>query len=357
MKKEVYDPTKPFGEQIRKLIQKTHPKEGVITVEKHGKRFRIIRDNDYWKNFNEMIATDGIGTKGKIHYEMGTLAYGVQDVFAMVVDDLMEYGYIPAILQDHILLQEENEEKIFTIVKALRDLCLKHTWEAEEKSYPIIISGGETAIINTLQGFEMGITAIGYVKKGEEIFPRVKVGDEIIGIKSNGIHSNGLTFLRQELFEKRSYKLDDKFPWGVTIGEELTKPTHVYMPALKELLKELREEIHGMVHITGGGNSKLRELIPAKKDVDIKISREHELEPQEIFYFIYKEFKVPPQKMYTRFNNGWGYAIAIDKEESDKALRIIRKYFPASLIGKAKEGKGRVIIESQYDDSEIIFET
>jgi len=102
---------------------------------------------------------------------------------------------------------------------------------------------------------------------------------------------------------------------------------------------------------------KLRELIPAEKNVDIKINREHELESQDIFYFIYNEFKVPPQKMYTRFNNGWGYAIAIDKQETDKALRIIRKYFPASVIGEVKEGKGRVIIESQYDDSEIIFET
>ena len=70
---------------------------------------------------------------------------------------------------------------------------------------PIIISGGETAIINTLQGLEVGITGTGYVAKGDEIRANIKDGDIIIGIASNGAHSNGYSFFRYELLKKEGY--------------------------------------------------------------------------------------------------------------------------------------------------------
>lgn len=354
-RKEIYNPTKPFNEQIRELIKSTHPKEGPIILSSLGKRFRVERDAAYWKDFYELTGTDGIGTKGLLHWKMNTLHYGVQDVFAMVVDDLIEGGYVPVMLQDHILIQEENQEKIFGIVKTLVDLSRKNEWKTtDNRSYPIIISGGETAIINTLQGFEMGITATGYVRKGDEIRANVKVGDLIIGLGSNGIHSNGLSFYREEFFAKRNMQMDDRLPWGATVGEELTRPTNVYLPAIKALIEDFRTKnlgsnlaIHGMVHITGGGLSKLREILHS--DVDITLRRDHGLEPQEIFRHAHDEFGVPSEKMYMRFNNGVGYVIAVDESCVDHALNVLKKYFPADVIGEVREGNGKVAIESQYE--------
>lgn len=364
MQTDIYNPAKPFNEQIRRFIQDTHPQDGPIILRPQGKRFRRIMDNNYWKDYDPQDATDGIGTKGMLHWHMDTPEDGVQDVAAMVWDDLMEGNFVPVYLQDHILMQEENEKRIFRITRKLRDLCVQNQWETSDgKTYPIVVTGGETAIINTLQGFEMGITATGYVRKGEEITPNVQEGDVVIGLGSSGIHSNGLSFYRGQLFDKLGMKLDDIAPWDVnaTIGKELTIPTHVYMPALKKLIKRSNERsmkpkeyIHGMVHITGGGLSKLRELLPEEGNVDIEIGRDHPLYPQYIFQYAHK-LGTTSEKMYTRFNNGIGYVVAVPKQFAEDALAVLRQHFPAEIIGQVSSGRGRVLIESQYDDKTIQF--
>ena len=112
MKKDIYDPTKPFNDQVRRLIQSTHPREGPIILKPHGKRFKKVKDADFWRNYDDMEGTDGIGTKGYLHWLQNTVENGVQDVFWMVADDLIEGGFIPVHLQDHILMQEEDEERI-----------------------------------------------------------------------------------------------------------------------------------------------------------------------------------------------------------------------------------------------------
>lgn len=215
---------------------------------------------------------------------------------------------------------------------------------------------GETAIINTLQGFEMGITATGYVRKGEEIGSNAKEGDVIIGLESSGIHSNGLSFFRDELFTKRNMSLDAELSYGATVGEELTRPTNVYLPAIKALIEALADQkktaansaIHGMVHITGGGFSKLRELMPDKK-TNIEIDANHSLKPQEIFRYTHDELRVSSQKMYERFNNGVGYVIAIAPDVSKYALEILQKHFKVDEIGFVRKGDGRVKIDSAYE--------
>jgi phosphoribosylformylglycinamidine cyclo-ligase len=357
--KEIYDPTKPHNEQIRELILSTHPSSGPITAVPDGKRFHIERDADYWKDFVEMPCTDGIGTKGMLHWQMDTEAFGAQDVFAMVMDDLIEGGHIPVIFQDHIMMQEENPDKILRIVSALTELSIKNGWkDSDGNEYPIIISGGETAIINTLQGFEVGISASGYVRKGQEIHAAIKEGDVIIGLGSNGIHSNGLSFYRQELFDKRGMSINTELPWGKTVGEELTRPTYVYLPAIKDLIRVSRQSapaanelIHGMVHITGGGLSKLKELMPAEKNLDIEIMNGHRLMPQEIFRYAHDWLGMPSDQMYKKFNNGVGYVVAVENSFTSAALKTLRRHFDADVIGWVRTGTGKVMIDSQYEHS------
>lgn len=362
--KEIYDPTKPFNERIRELIRSTHPSSGPIKVKTSGKRFRMERDSSFWSQAYEQECTDGQGTKGLLHWKMGTVGNGVQDVFAMVVDDLMEGGYVPYKLQDHILMQEENKKMIFSAVKSLVNLSTHNRWTAEGKSYPIIVSGGETAIINTIQGFEMGITATGFVQKGMEIRTNAVQGDIILGLGSNGLHSNGTSFWRKELFEDRKMDIHDKAPWcggsGQSIGRELTKPTHVYLPAIKSALDWLRKNdiipsdaIHGMVHITGGGMSKLTELL--KDDTDINIRSNHKLEPQRLFKYAHYELGASSEKMYKTFNNGIGYVIAVNPPYEPYLLDLFSEHFPTDTIGRVTKGKGRVNIESQYEPKTVPY--
>ena len=362
MPKDIYDPAKTFNEKIRELIKSTHPTEGPIIVSPFGKRFKIDRNYEYWKDFTELTGTDGIGTKAIIHWEMGTFANAAQDAFAMVVDDLIEGGFVPVTLQNHIQMKEDPP-KVLALIRGLVKLCEDNKWKyASGKYNPIIISGGETAQIDTIKGFEMGVTATGYCRKEDEVYPDAQDGDVLVGLGSSGVHSNGLSFYRNELFANRKMTVESELPWNTTVGKELTIPTNVYLPAIKALIELFHEQegvransmIHGMVHITGGGLSKLKELSP-KKTVDFEVSRGGKLGPQEIFRYAHDELGMPSHDMYRRFNNGIGFVITIDPSASKKALASLRKYFKAEEIGIVKKGSGSVSIESEYDKATLEY--
>ncbi|MFH1623014.1 MAG: AIR synthase-related protein [Candidatus Aenigmatarchaeota archaeon] len=357
MPKEAYNPEKPFSEQIRKIIESTHPKDGIIVVTPHGKRYRIDKDAAYWSQYSEMRATDGIGTKAKLHWENDSLPAAAQDALAMVIDDFAEFGYQLYDVQAHILMQEEKEPTIFQLVQSMSDLCKEYVWDAEPGiKRPIIYSGGETAIINTIQGFEMGICGIGKVRKGEALSPSAKEGDEILGLGSSGPHSNGYTFFRKELFEKRQLTLDSR-PYGRRLGDELTVPTRIYAPALRELVEAYPKDVHGMVHITGGGLTKAKELIPEEKNVNIEISpADSSLEPQELFWYVHDELLMKSYDMVRKFNNGIGYMVAVSPDVVGDSLKILKRYCPADIIGFVTPGVGKAIIESPYDDPAVKFE-
>lgn len=350
----IYNPAKPYNERIRQLILDTHPQKGPLIVRPDGKRFERLMDGNYWNDFTFKDTSDTIGSKGLLHWLMGTLPNGMQDAFAMVSGDLMEGGFIPFHLQDYVQLQEENDEQIFASVQRLRDLCVENPWETSDgREYPIAITGGDTSVVNTIQGCEIAITATGYVRKGEKIIPDAQPGDSLIGIASNGIHSNGLTFYRDEL-NKKGIGLQTQLS-TIKLGEELVRPTHVYMPALRELIKEIRPYIHGMVHITGGGFSKLKELIPEGRYIDAEVSRTHTLKSQEIFWYAFEELGMSSENMYTRFNNGVGYVVTVPPIKVELALSIIRRYFPADVIGHIISGQRRVLVESAYENKTLIL--
>jgi phosphoribosylformylglycinamidine cyclo-ligase len=264
------------------------------------------------------------------------------------------------------MIQKEDRDRIFNIVSELTSLAFDNKWELFGRQYPIIITGGETAILNTIKGFDVGIMGVGYVAKGHEIRKELHKGDFIIGLGSSGCHSNGYTFLREEFFAKRRMHLDDRLPWGETVGDELTKPTEIYLHAINWLLHRnvnglidagstAHSEIHGMVNITGGGLSKLTELNPEARALDIVIRNDHLLGPQNIFRYVKEEFGVPTEKMYTRFNNGVGYVVAVDRNYVDEALVLLRKFSNVDVIGEVVKGKGRVVIKSAYDAETVVF--
>ena len=162
----------------------------------------------------------------------------------------------------------------------------------------------------------------------------------IVGLASNGIHSNGITIARKVMNDENL--------------EELTKPTEIYLKAVKEILKSYRKDIHGMAHITGGGFKKMIDII--NENIDIVINRKHKIEPQSIFKLIKERGNLSDGEMYKTFNNGIGFILVVEKSIVDDVLSILRKYHKADIIGFAEKGSGKIRIESQYSDKTIVIQ-
>lgn len=267
------------------------------------------------------MSTDGVGSKiliAKMMEKYDTIGI---DCIAMVVNDIICVGAEPIALVDYLAVEEPDPERAAEIAEGLV--------KGAELS-KIAIIGGETASLpGIIKDFDLAGTGIGFVDTdkiitGEEIAS----GDVLIGIKSNGIHSNGYSLARKAIFEDANLKINDKMPnSNITIGEELLKPTEIYVEPIVELFKK-EYNIKGLAHITGGGFTNLRRL---KKGVGFEINNLPE--PQEIFKLIYKQ-NVPIEEMYRVFNMGIGFVVISSEDESNKIMNALNKYCDCYKIGK-----------------------
>lgn len=307
----MYDPVKPYKHDVLKLIEETwHTPH--VDVEK-GIYPTITKKFSH----PEVHHTDGIGTKGSFHWKKKTFENAVIDALAMNLNDLALVGAIPYGLQNHIIVPNDENNVITDIVSSLAKEC---------KERDIAMTGGETSIHNNFDGLDISITVAGFVKK-----PRVnqlRAGDVLIGIKSSGLHSNGFTKVR-EVF-------------GDEYREEFVTPTWIYLDDILNLIEKY--DIHGMMHITGGAFSKLKDIM---NNVDVKIHKDHTLQPHPVFLEMYEK-GVSDKEMYTTFNCGIGFIISVSKEDKDA---ILAERVNCSVIGEVIEGNGKIQIESTFSDT------
>lgn len=310
----MYDSKKPYKKEILGLIQKTWETP-----------FISVKDNVAKKKFSfpEFGHSDGIGTKGIYHWQKRTFKNAVLDTLAMNFNDLLVMSAKPYAILNHLFLPKDDKKAILEIIGHLSKECKKRK---------IAILGGETAIHNNMKGMELSITMLGFIEK-----PRVnkfKIGDVLIGIESNGLHSNGFTKVR-EIF-------------GQKVQSGFTIPTFIYFDAIFPLLKKF--DIHGMIHITGGAFTKLKDLL---KNTDAIIKRSHKLKPQKIFRKLYEK-GISDKEMYKIFNCGVGLILSVAQKEANKILSEITD-FKADIVGEILPGNGKVKIESVFGNKEIIF--
>lgn len=305
----MYNPTKPYKHQILKLIESTW-KTPYVKVERG--LYPIVT-----RKFSglEIQHTDGIGTKGLYHWKKRTFRNAVLDALAMNLNDLAMVGAIPYTLQNHIVLPKDDHKAILEIVKALAAECRKRR---------IAMTGGETSIHSDTAGMDISITVSGLIKNNHK--NQCKVGDVLIGIASNGIHSNGITKLR-EVF-------------GNKIKKEFTEPTKIYIDDILPLLDSYK--VNGMMHITGGAFTKLKDILV---DADAIISQPKKLQPQKVFFDMFKK-GLTNKTMYSTFNCGIGFIISVSKKEAPKVLLKLRK---AEVIGEVVKGTGGVRVTSAFD--------
>lgn len=312
----MYDPTKPYKKQILDLIEQTWDTPYVSV------RRDVYPVVERKFSYPEVDHTDGIGTKGIYHWQRRTFRNAVLDALAMNLNDLVLVRATPYKLQNHIVLPEDDHEAIEEIVRSLAQECKKRS---------IAVTGGETSIHNDAQGLDVSITISGFIKNPKP--NRFEIGDTLIGIASDGLHSNGFTKMR-EIF-------------GQEFRPEFISPTLIYADILLPLLPKY--EVHGMMHITGGAFTKLKDVI--SPDADVQIMRNHPFKPQPIFYELH-ERGVTDEEMYSTFNCGIGFILSA----SDKNARaIVSEIQNSAVIGEVISGRGKVIIESAFNKKSFEF--
>ena len=311
----MYEPIKPYKKKILELIRQTWEtphvsiKEGVYPIIE--KKF----------SYPEVDHTDGIGTKGVYHWQQGTFRNAVLDALAMNLNDLAIARAVPYKLQNHIIVPKEDE-RILEIVKTLSEECRKRK---------IAITGGENSFHNNVDGLDISITISGFIKDSKP--NKFEPGDVLVGIKSNGLHSNGFTKVR-EVFNQE-YR------------PEFVDPTEIYLDTVLVLNEQF--DIHGMMHITGGAYTKLKDL---SLNIDFKLNKNHKLKPQQIFKDLY-ERGVSDEEMYKTFNCGIGFILSVSSGDADKIIHKCE--LEADIIGEVVTGNGRIKIESMFSDKIVEF--
>lgn len=290
----MYNTTKPYKHQIKTLMKKTW---GFCPYhEIYDDLYPIITTPT--PPYKQIQHTDGCGTKGLLHWNNKSVDI-IDDAFYMNFNDLLMMKAIPTTLQNHLVLPEDDHEFILALITRLQYLCIRHQ---------IAMTGGETSIQNNIHGMDVSITMSGFIpREFTEYKNQFKTGDTIYGLVSTGPHSNGFTLIR-EIFN------EEPPPEALTA----TRDYSIHRSTL--------EEANGIMHITGGAFSKLKDIMTPEQDISIKIP-----ESPEIFQEIQVKGDIDDETMLKTFNCGIGMVFSYPKG----------KKAPMGIpLGEVKEGTG-----------------
>ncbi len=308
---------------IGKIIESTYKLKNEIKVIKGFNHYAgIIKTNEG----TLAMHTDGVGTKVLVACMMKKYDTIGIDCVAMNVNDIICVGATPISFVDYIAANK-NDKKILTkIMSGIRDGAVR-------SSTPII--GGETAIMpDLILGndfmFDLAGTVIGIVNKNIMV-RSINIDDDIIGIKSTGLHSNGYSLVRKILLSK--YSIYDKIKNIGILGDELLTPTEIYVKPVLEILNKCN--INGLAHITGGAFTKLLRLKKIGFNLDQMPKIPH------IMKLIKEEGSIKTNEMYKTFNMGIGLCVMLPKTETKKAMLIFKKHkMKSQKIGNIISKKG-----------------
>lgn len=289
-----------------------------------------------WRHYREPVlaaATDGVGTKLKIAVMLNKHDTVGIDLVAMCVNDLLVQGADPLFFLDYLAVGKLDVEQAAEIIGGIAEGC---------RQAGCALLGGETAEMPgfyppgeyDLAGFAVGIAEKDNILSGKDVLP----GDVVIGLASNGLHSNGFSLVRKVLFEHAALDpLDACPPLQGTLGEELLKPTAIYVPLVLPLLQQY--PIKGLAHITGGGvELNLVRVLPygTRAVLDKRC-----WDLPAIFKLLQERGNIEEKEMFRTFNMGIGMAMIVPEGAANQILERIReKGRQAWIIGTIEEHKG-----------------
>ncbi len=319
--------------EIRPLLRKTYRKEVIGDIGGFGGLFRATLDK--YKKPILVSSTDGVGTKIIIAKMAGRYDTVGIDLVAMSVNDLIVQGAEPLFFLDYIAVGKLHWEKAKAMIKGVVRGC-------QESGCALI--GGETAEMPGVyqkDDFDMAGFAVGVVDEDELITGEdIREGNLIIGLASNGLHSNGFSLVRKLFFEKLKYEINRYVPALKTkLSDELLRPTAIYVKTVLSLNEKFK--IKGIAHITGGGfYDNIERILPEGKTAII--NKKSWLKPP-IFSVIQKEAKISDYEMYRTFNMGIGMVLVIDRKNELKIMTALKKMkVKAFSMGEIIKGKKEV---------------
>jgi phosphoribosylformylglycinamidine cyclo-ligase len=321
-------------ERIRKLARTTFNENVMSEIGSFGGMFSGV-----FSDVREPVlvaSCDGVGTKVKIAFATGRHESVGCDLVAACINDILVQGAKPLFFMDYIATGRLDPDVVAEIVGGIARAC-------REASCALL--GGETAEMPgmyadgeyDLAGFVVGVVDRRKVINGS----RITGGDVVIGLGSQGLHTNGYSLARKLLFDVAGYQMDTPVvELGCTVGEELMKPHRSYLPALERLI-EHEGVIKGLAHITGGG---LVENIPRilPRNVDVVLNAGSWTAPP-IFDLLREIGNVPREEMLRTFNMGVGMVLIVNSKFQqfvEDQLNYGREKF--SVIGEVTDGDRQV---------------
>lgn len=345
---------------------------------------------DYLTNNSEycnIMHADGAGTKSSLAYiywrETGDLSVwkGIaQDALIMNVDDLLCVGVTDNILVSSTIGRNKNlipGEVISAIINGTNELCEELT----RLGVHLFPTGGETADVGDLvRTIIVDSTVTSRMKRSEVIDnANIQAGDIIVGLSStgqstyekeynSGMGSNGLTSARHDVFsnylaKKYPESFDDSIPkdlvysgkmkltdeienLGIDAGKLVLSPTRTYSPIISLILKEMRSAIHGMIHCSGGAQTKIMHFIGD----NVKIVKNNLFSTPPLFNLIQEQSGTDWKEMYKVFNMGHRMEIYLPSQYANQIIDISRSFnVDAQIIGYVDESDSReLIIESEH---------
>ena len=284
--------------------------------------------------------TDGVGTKLKVASMTGIHNTVGIDLVAMSVNDAICCGAEPLFFLDYVAMPKDDPPLLEQIVEGITVGCL----QADSA-----LLGGETAILPDvyvpndydLAGFCVGVVERKSVIDGTAIAP----GDVVIGVASAGLHSNGFSLVRKVVFEMAGLKVDDPVEeLGQTVGQALLEPTRIYVRPLRSVLTyyKVKNVVHGIAHITGGGlHENLERILP--QQIRVLIDRDSWPVPP-VFPWLARLGQIEQAEMDRVFNMGVGLVLVVSPYYAESIRhQLADGGLESWLIGRAESGPRGVV--------------
>ncbi len=288
--------------------------------------------------------TDGVGTKLRLAFMLDKHDTIGQDAVAMCVNDILVQGAEPLFFLDYLAVGKLQPEQVANVVKGVANAC---------KESGCALIGGETAEMSGFypEGeYDIAGFAVGVVEKSKVITSDlVREGDVLLGLPSSGVHSNGYSLVRKIVFERKGFDGSEYIDeLGKTIGEELLTPTRLYPKVCLPLIEKF--DIHGMVHITGGG---FYDNIPRALPEDMAVEVDASVwQMPTIFNLLQQWGNVEWKEMYRTFNMGIGMVLMASREEAEKIKEHLKAQGETCYeIGKVVKGSHDVTIKGGVFDA------
>ncbi|HRZ87053.1 MAG TPA: phosphoribosylformylglycinamidine cyclo-ligase [bacterium] len=316
--------------EITKIVRGTFQKEVLTDIGGFGGLYAFNARR--YKQPVLVSSADGVGTKLKVACMMGKHDTVGIDIVSHCANDIVVQGAQALFFLDYIGTGRLEGKVYLQVLKGLAEGC---------RRVGCSLIGGETAEMPGMYGhgeYDLVGTIIGAVERSKIVDgSRIRPGDAVIGLPSNGLHTNGYSLARKLFFDIKKYRVTTRIKeLGTTLGEALLMPHRDYSRTVLKLIEKF--DIRGIAHITGGGLiDNIPRILPDNVDVMI---RKGSWDVLPIFRIMEREGNIPAHELYRTFNMGVGMVLIVPPAQVSRIMAALKKTGEdARVVGEIVKGK------------------